>query len=318
MLCPCCNSCDCENYAEIPLSVSGAGGIVRRSSTTLLCPACLNAYKARCNGDACAVEEVCNSYCLHDVDDHVEQRVAYDRYSGGIRRSRYSLEFLLRQLSLGQHGRYLDVGCHFGSMIREFDEMFPRWEKVGFDISERFHNSVSGIGKNTSFVSGDISSLKGSFDLISIVNALEQVDDPLKTLLDIKKRLKPGGYLFLQCCDLAENPYLPLIYEQNFNYSHFGLFSLLGCAGFDILTADKEWSPKDLHIIATPGRGKAKTPEKKTAHSRLREGADLLRGLLDSREVIAELGPQVGIFGTAYPSLWFANLVGNYASFFVD
>jgi SAM-dependent methyltransferase len=96
-----------------------------------------------------------------------------------------------RSIGSNSGDKWLDFGCGTGSLVKFLS---PRWESVGFDtgagVEFAKHNGIKLIGQN------DLSSLAGTFDVISSIEVLEHVVDPLPLLEQIYSLLKPGG-LFL-------------------------------------------------------------------------------------------------------------------------
>src|SRR5688500_11634507 len=57
---------------------------------------------------------------------------------------------LLRSLNLPATGRMLDAGCGSGQTMTWLAELFPRWERVGVDVSREAVASASSIGERVS------------------------------------------------------------------------------------------------------------------------------------------------------------------------
>ena len=94
--------------------------------------------------------------------------------------------------------KVLDVGCstgHFLAALRDKVGM-----RVGIELTK---DAVGFIKKNLDFkvYSEPIDKVnikEGPFDLVTSLQVLEHVDDPLLFLKSIKRNLKPRGYLYLE------------------------------------------------------------------------------------------------------------------------
>jgi SAM-dependent methyltransferase len=108
--------------------------------------------------------------------------------------------------SVGSSGgtRWLDFGCGTGSLVKFLS---PRWEAVGFDagagVTFALANGVSVIGQD------DLSAMAGTFDVVSSVEVLEHIVDPLPLLQQIYSLLKPGGIFIFTTGN--SRPYLDTI-----------------------------------------------------------------------------------------------------------
>ena len=105
----------------------------------------------------------------------------------------------LRFMMLGDEtpGRLLDVGCGGGRFLRRMQKR--GWQVEGTDFDEQAARKVStryGIETHV----GDLPQCglpAGSYDAITLSQAIEHLYDPLSTLRECLRLLKPGGLLVM-------------------------------------------------------------------------------------------------------------------------
>jgi SAM-dependent methyltransferase len=89
-------------------------------------------------------------------------------------------------------GRLLDVGCGLGHLLSGVD---PRWERHGIEISEYAAERATEHGV---IFHGDLTSANYPdrfFDVVTLYHVIEHMEDPERELREIKRVLKPGGWL---------------------------------------------------------------------------------------------------------------------------
>src|SRR5262245_61209323 len=99
------------------------------------------------------------------------------------------LEGSLRECAGYVRGRLLDVGCG----LRPYEKTFfaAATEYVGADIpSERTRPDVECSALSLPFE-------ENAFDTVTSTEVLEHVPDPLRAMREMRRVLKPGGYLIL-------------------------------------------------------------------------------------------------------------------------
>ena len=111
------------------------------------------------------------------------------------RRPTYRARMLTQRL--GGPGRLLDVGCGVGEFMAEMAQL--DWNVMGVEPSnaatiagERFPGAV----KRSTLE--DASYPDASFDLVTLWDVVEHLPDPVTTLREVRRVLRPGGTLFIQ------------------------------------------------------------------------------------------------------------------------
>ncbi|MBI4538161.1 MAG: class I SAM-dependent methyltransferase [Gemmatimonadetes bacterium] len=104
-------------------------------------------------------------------------------------------------------GRVLDIGCGPGYLLAAFREM--GWQTLGIDPNPLFvefagrelsvevlPGSWQGVGKLVA---------DGSVDLLTILHLLHMVEDPQAFLRSAIRKLRPGGFLFVELGNEVDN-----------------------------------------------------------------------------------------------------------------
>jgi ubiquinone/menaquinone biosynthesis C-methylase UbiE len=98
-------------------------------------------------------------------------------------------------LNIGSSSRVLDVGCGISTVLH-----FVGGERYGIDpLAEeykRIYSFPEGIEVRKGF-GEQIPFDNGFFDVVFCTNVLDHVEDPVKTVSEIHRVLKPGGYFIL-------------------------------------------------------------------------------------------------------------------------
>jgi SAM-dependent methyltransferase len=98
---------------------------------------------------------------------------------------------------IGKGRRMLDVGCSTGEKLRHFAER--GYQIFGLDMAEdavRIANSRYGSG----FTYGSLSQAgyeEDYFDVVRLDNVLEHIADPVTTLIEVRRILKPGAHAYI-------------------------------------------------------------------------------------------------------------------------
>ena len=101
-----------------------------------------------------------------------------------------------------ENGRLLDIGTGPGHLLREIHKLNPNIELYGLDIS---HSMLRQASKNLVDIKVDLqcSNIRATnyksnfFDLITCSGSFYLWDDPIESLEEIHRLLKPGGCAYL-------------------------------------------------------------------------------------------------------------------------
>jgi len=320
--CPICKTDQTEMYVNINHSVASDASLVSHPVTTYFCSNCFNFFKKRNKIDSHEIQSIYERYVLHNRGRHVEQRVAFDKFADGIEKSKHIANFLFENIEIQNSGKLLDIGCHFGSFLNFFHKKRHNWLINGYDISPRFSETIKAISATAKYFHSNINTINEKFDLITISHVLEHVDQPIEILNFVKTHLTNNGLLLFECNNSEENPFLPLIYEQHYNFSIPGLYNIFDMVGLKIKTIKTNWVPKEISIIAQV----AKENEynfitqqiKKETTRKIKKNEFLLNKSIISLNRLKKGKQKIGILGTAYVARWMAKELSEKVDFFID
>ncbi len=104
------------------------------------------------------------------------------------------LDIPLRYLAIPNKGRMLDVGCGGGGVLKLAEECGWQAEGVDFDPDAVANARRKGLSVREGSLE-DQHYPENSFDLVLMSHVIEHVHDPLGTLREIHRVLRPGGTL---------------------------------------------------------------------------------------------------------------------------
>ena len=158
--------------------------------------------------------------------------------------------------ALGRRGKFLDVGCGRGEMVRA--ALLEGWNAVGCEISKDFADYAR-RNFNGNVLVGEIDLLdlaEESFDAICLNSVIQYVRDPMGVLRRINRLLKKNSILYIEttnedalvfrAADLFKsffsgekitNHLSPLFPSfQIYGFNKKSLLKALGLAGFNIVS----------------------------------------------------------------------------------
>lgn len=162
---------------------------------------------------------------------------------------------LVRIFEYKDHGAVLDVGCGTGEFLDLFDS--SRWDRYGIEISDFARGLAANKGIRFDFDPDRVE----QFDLVVYRGTIQHIEDPIASIKDSIRWLKPGGLMvFLATPNTGGISYrlfqdLPMI-APKYNFILFSdriLRQVLDNLGMEILkfefpyigTPYENW-PKDI------------------------------------------------------------------------
>ena len=220
-----------------------------------LCSACGCVQKMVNQEWLCGTATIYEQYSIYHQGEGSEQQVFENGSGIASSRSQKLLEHALPQISLAQTGRFLDVGCGNGAMLRSFQNMAPEWRLVGTELNNKYRAEIESIANNAVLFTCALAKIPEAFDMISMLHVLEHIIDPMAFLLGIRNKLTSDGIILIEVPDFEYNPFDLLIADHCTHFSKPTLEQILACAGFEIVTITTEWIPKELSVIARKSKG---------------------------------------------------------------
>ena len=300
-----------------------AGGVL---GVCAACGALVVCADARWRADCTRIYE---GYEIYHQSGGVEQVVAQSAAAEPVGRSRALLEHLRGAVSLPARGRLLDVGCGNGGFLRGFTESFPGWSAVGSEFDAKHRAEVESIHGVEKLHVGELGSLGGGFDLISLVHVLEHLCEPAALLRQLRGMLRPGGRLLLQLPYYVLNPIELLIADHATHFSAPSLRQLLVRGGWTVRVMTSDWIPKELSCVAEPAPADGGNFQPEPGPAAAQNDRELARNAAEwiasfraaaqeAARQASDAGGTLGIFGTAIAGVWLAGELADSAAFFVD
>lgn len=277
---------------------------------------------AHCGGvqkpvDAAGREELAEIYAAYEMyaqGGGSEQR-AFDPQTGALdRRSPQIVAALTEAVALAPTGRWLDVGCGNGALLRAIAAALPQWRSVGTELDDRNRAVVEAIPGVERLHAGTLEELDGTFDAISLVHVLEHLESPVAFLEALRGRLNPGGFLIVES-PLSRGNYFDLaIADHVTHFDETTLRATLQRAGLTVVATGRRFLDRELFAVAA--RSQAAVPAPATV-SRAFVAVQVAWLARVAREVGA-LPPGAGIFGSSIGATFAAAARDGDVAFFLD
>lgn len=256
-------------------------------------------------------------YEIYAQGNGAEQSTFNAESGAGESRSRRIVEWLGRTRDLPESGYLLDIGCGNGALLRAFHDVRRSWALTGAELNDRNRAAVESV-PNTRFYSGDIFAEKGSYNYIALIHTLEHIANPVDFLNRARDLLVPDGKLLIQVPHLTNSPFDLLIADHCTHFTGQTLVSVVEAAGYEIADLAVDMIPKELTLLARPGRCvdfDETCPDVEEGLEIVCEHASWLEAL---RNQGAGLSGNIGIFGSSISATWLASEIGGAVRFFVD
>lgn len=265
-------------------------------------------------------DQIYSGYTIYHQSGGMEQAV-FDRASGvGQARSDAILNSLRSHVEVPAKGRWLDIGCGNGALLRACSRALPAWALCGSEVNDKYRDVVESIPGVERLFTDPIEKISGSFDVISLVHVIEHIPCPSTFLSALAGKLNPGGLLLLEVPDCRENFFMLVVTDHCSHFSTGMLANVAAAAGYEVLQATNSWVPKEISVVAR------RSPLSRPADPRsapLQEAEQVLGGWRTLQRILAQVEPlarsqEFGVFGTAIAATWLEAQTGQKVKFFVD
>ena len=170
--------------------------------------------------------------------------------------------------------RWLDVGFGAGMLLQAAKR--GGWDVAGTEIATPAFEQMKDEGFEVYLGEiGECGLPAGSFDVVSMVEVLEHVDDPVALVTEASRLLRPGGALYLTTPNIGSLTYrllgktwsvvTPPHHLQLF--SKVGIEAMLGRGGFETIEVERVGLNPNEFFAALPGRRSISASERvESAH----------------------------------------------------
>jgi len=186
-----------------------------------------------------------------DVDKYLEEsRLIFEGKKPHHRDPNYAEE-LDTIARFKPSGRFLDVGCNIGMLLRHIKQR--QWTAVGVDPSPsltKIAREWQGVQVYNCFLNELPASEEKSFDVVALSDVFEHIAEPLPFLADVKRFLRDDGILYVKVPNGAWNLFKQRAlaamgkrpargiwdsYEHVVHYTGKTLRTMLEAGGFEIV-----------------------------------------------------------------------------------
>jgi len=266
------------------------------------------------------IHEIYSDYHAYHQSGGVEQHVV-DPASGELRRrSEILLDRLQTLPGVPLSGRVLDVGCGTGATLRSFSER-GGWRLHGLEVDAKNLHFLTALDGFETLYTGEIVDVRGSYDLITMVHALEHFAEPLDALRDLKSKIAAGGRIFVEVPNAQANPFDYVIADHMLHFTPAALAGLATRAGLSVDCLATNWVTKELSLTAHPSALEAPERDRNLGSAtvdQVRAQVGWLRELLGAAKEASTSATSFGLFGTSIAATWLIGALGDAVSFFVE
>ena len=309
--CPLCKGGDTEvNVLPYPLFQHINFSVFHPGPNRIArCPACGLVFRVVDDAEQRAIEAIYQSdeYVKHE-EPHTLVLEGHDEPVPQARVQVGLLEPYLKAPAVS----VLDIGCFDGQLLFEIGKICDASDLCGFDVAAR---PQFPRGKPFRFVSGQLSEIEGSFDLITLSHSIQYLRDIHDLFENIRRLLKADGRIFVQAPDFSVKPPSLLLGDLNYHYTREILGNIFRRMDFQAQFLDADCFPRDILAIAS--RGAAAAQATATMQDDLRGGVQRIAELARRLEELAS-SANVGVLGTTIDAAFVDQCLGPRVAFFVD
>lgn len=172
----------------------------------------------------------------------------------------YTAQFFSETIGLAPNAVVLDFGCGEGSLFAALRKAGFTGAFYGVELNASFGEYASRYGD--AIVSNTIRS-REPVDLAVVNHVLEHLDDPIGTLREISRLIKPDGHLYIDVPDVEEYDKIHDLHIAHiYHFSERNLRSLVERAGFTVDRVEKHrppHHPRSIRLVASPAGAAAPT-----------------------------------------------------------
>ena len=251
-----------------------------------------------------------------------DEQVVFDHVTGTPRRrSDVILEHLTADRAIKDTGHALDVGCGNGVTLAAMSAALPGWSFSGYELDAAVLVCLSDIPRFVKLYTGALDVIEGSFDFVTLIHSLEHFPFPMEALTQLLS-IVGSGSLFIEVCNVDENPFDILVADHLIHFNPFSLQLMLKRAGYGTSLITTQWVLKEISLLAsTDGNVSGNLVgcvQGEEVFHRISSYVSWLKTMMDeTKEFLCKKRP-LGIFGTSVAATWLASQLEEDVSFFVD
>jgi hypothetical protein len=255
-----------------------------------------------------------------------EEQIVFDRATGmPRRRSDVLLSCLAENAMLPTHGRALDVGCGNGATLAAMSAALADWTFSGYEIGDGALPRLARIPRFESLHTGSLDAIAQRFDLVTMIHSLEHFPSPASALAQLLP-IVGSGQLFIEVCNVEENPFDILVADHLMHFSPGTLSKLVHRSGFAAISIATDWVAKEVSLLARiqdpqlidTSTVTTVTSDPDQTYQRIVGYVSWLQQLRQLALTTADGNHPFGLFGTSIAATWLAPQLIDKIGFFVD
>ncbi len=290
-----------------------------------MCTACAMVQKQATFAWHEETARIYDDYALYPQGKGAEQSVFDTMGQTTASRSDAIISQMAETISLAENGSLLDIGCGNGAFLAAFARHHKGWQFHGSELDARNLSAIKKIPGFEKLHTGALSLIADKFDLISIIHALEHIENPHQFLAQVGQNLAtPESVIVIEVPDWGSNPFDLLIADHLLHFAMPSLVILLGRAGLTTLSIANDWVTKEISLLARQSPGDAHrqdraTPDPERTRAELEGQLRWLDHLLAKAKALCDSAANdIGIFGTSIAAAWLYGGIRQRVGFFVD
>jgi SAM-dependent methyltransferase len=217
-----CDLCDSKLYSVLLSLNTGRSmrsdrRIINRDLEKFTCGLCGLVRSGQRFGDQTLADYYADEYTVSEQDTEYY----FHTPRGVVSRSSAFCDWIVS--AMGEHRwrnveRVLEIGAGSGSLMQEFSKRFPETSFEGTELNK--HAAARAKDRGLIVHQGSPDALApNQFDLVYTIAVLEHVPSPTRFLREIRRLLRPGGWLFL-CQPTQDVPSYDVFFADHLH--HFG------------------------------------------------------------------------------------------------
>ena len=263
------------------------------------------------------INRIYGAYDIYHLSGGSEQ-VIFANDAAAAPRSQALVDFVVTSAKLPAQGRLIDIGCGNGAALVNFSAVLPGWKLFGSELSDKALSRLNSLPNFEQLYTVDVSEIPGSFDVVTMIHALEHMPVPFDTVMESCKRLTPDGSLFIEVPDLETSPFDIAVADHRSHFTRATLGYLASRAGVRAQTLTNQVLPKENTLLGKCDKGTAVTKSNPADGFKLIEATvNWLAAVQDAAEKASAAG-KFGIFGTSISGMWLYGALRDRVEFFVD
>lgn len=263
-------------------------------------------------------DDAYDAYTMYDQGQGQEQKF-FDEASGkGASRSSFLLNAFQDQFVLPEQGRWLDIGCGNGALLRTCSHLLPEWTFSGLELDDKNKEVIETIDRFEALHTSPVDQLPGPYDVISIIYVLEHIIDPVVYVRQMMDKLSPTGLLLIMVPDFIRNPFDLLVVDHCSHFTNDTLKTLINLAGDDLNAVPTDWAPKELTMVVQKSDNTNPAGTNNFDIDLPEAYIKWLNTMISDARNLAQKPGKFGLFGTALSSSWLWNELDGRVDFFVD